>query len=262
MNCKNCNKTLRTDYSFCPDCGAKIIRNRISAKSLFFDFFERYFNLDNTLLKTLWHMIVKPQEVCGGYISGLRKKYLNPVSMLAISLTLSGFILFLTKKLAWDSIDFSKIGYVQTSNGGSGSEKIIAASLEYGSLLYFLYIPIIAFSSYLIFNKKNYNYAEHFVISIYSLTSFGIISTVYAVILLLVNPQFYFNSALTYSLIMILFCIYIAYKNSQYKLSSLLWRIPSFIIIFFIGYMGVSIATIVMLFLTGDISTQDFVPQK
>ena len=262
MDCKNCNNGLRTDYSFCPDCGAKIIRNRITAKSLIFDFFERYFNLDNTFLKTHWHMIIKPQVVCDGYISGIRKKYLNPISMLAISLTASGFILFLMKKVAWGNIDFSKISYVQTSTGGSGTEKIMASTMEYSSLIYFLYIPIIAFASYVIFNKKDYNYSEHIVSSIYALTSFSIISTLYAVILLLINPQLYVDAALIYVGIMILFCIYVAYKNSPFKILALLWRIPSFLVIFFMGYVGISILTVIMLFLIGDISIQDFVPKN
>ena len=260
MDCKNCNNTLRTDFSFCPDCGSKIIRNRLTNKSLIYDFIERYFNLDNTFLKTIWHMITKPEKVCGGYISGLRKKYLNPVSMLAISLTLSGFILFLMKKIAWGSIDFSKISYAQTSSGGSGTEKIMTSTMEYSSLLFLFYIPILAFASYLCFNKKNYNFAEHTVTSIYALTSFSIISAVYAVIVLFISPQFYVDTALIYSLIMVLFCVYVAYKNSMDNLRSLFWRIPLFLLVFLIGYLGVSIITVAVLFLTGEISIQDFVP--
>lgn len=262
MTCKNCNSTLRTDYSFCPDCGAKVIRNRITAKSLIFDFLERYFNLDNTFLKTLWHMIVKPQKVCGGYITGLRKKYLNPVSMLAISLTTSGFLIFLMKKLAWNKIDFSKISYAQTSSGGIGTEKIMSATMEYGSLITFLYIPVIAFASFVVFNKKKYNYPEHIISSIYSLTSFSIISLLYAVTILLIDPQLYFDTALLYSLLMILFCLYVAYKNSGNKISSLFWRIPVFLLVLLVGYMIVSVGTFTILFLTGDISVQDFIPKK
>ncbi|WP_248723810.1 DUF3667 domain-containing protein [Seonamhaeicola sp. ML3] len=262
MNCKNCGSSLRTDYSFCPDCGAKVIRNRITTKNLFYDVIERYFNLDNTFLLTLWHMIIKPKDVCGGYISGVRKKYLNPVSMLAISLTASGFVLYLMKKTAWQKIDFSSISYAQTSTGGSGTEKIMAATMEYSSFLYFLYIPIIAFASYCVFNKKNYNYAEHVVISIYSLTSFSILSTLYAVVLLIWFPQIYIDTALIYVLVMILFCAYASYKNSEDKPVSLLWRLPSFLVIFFVGYMGVSIMAVVMLFVTGEISIQDVIPKQ
>lgn len=262
MTCRNCNNTLRTDFSYCPDCGSKIIRNRLTPKSLIFDVIERYFNLDNTFLKTLWHMIVKPESVCGGYISGIRKKYLNPVSMLAISLTLSGFVIFLTKKLAWSSIDFSKISYAQTSSGGAGTEKIMSATMEYGSILFLFYIPVLAFASFLFFNKKQYNFAEHSVTAIYALTSFGIIGSLYAIPTLFVSPQFYFETALLYSFIMVLFCIYVAYKNSKNSLKSLFWRIPMFLFIFLIGYMGVSILTFAALFITGEISVQDFMPTK
>lgn len=261
MNCRNCNNTLRTDFSFCPDCGSKIIRNRLTPKSLTYDFLERYFNLDNTFLKTIRHMIIKPESVCGGYISGIRKKYLNPISMLAITLTLSGFILFLMKKVAWSSIDFSKISYAQTSSGGVGTEKIMASTMEYSSILFLFYIPILAFASYLFFNKKQYNFAEHVVISIYALTSFGIIGSIYSIITLLTNPQFYIDVALIYSLVMILFCIYVSYKNSMDNLKSLFWRVPLFLLIFLIGYMGISIITVVILFLTGEISIQDLIPK-
>lgn len=260
MNCKNCNNTLKTNYSFCPDCGSKVIRNRLTNKSLTYDFLERYFNLDNTLLRTIIDMIIKPEKVCGGYISGLRKKYLNPVSMLAISLTLSGFILFLMKKTAWNDIDFSSVSYMQTSSGGAGTEKMIASIMEYSSLLFLFYIPILAFSSYVLFNKKNYNFAEHSVISIYALTSFSILSTIYAVITLLISPQFYIETALIYSLVMVLYCVYVAYRNSMDHLKSLFWRVPLFFLIFFIGYMIISMASIILLFITGEVSSQDFIP--
>lgn len=258
MTCKNCNNTLRTDFSYCPDCGSKIIRARLTTKSLIYDFFERYFNLDNTFLKTVWHMVTRPDDVCGGYISGIRKKYLNPISMLAISLTLSGFIIFLMKKSAWDDIDFSKISYVQTSTGGMGTEKIMASTLEYSSLLFLFFIPILAFSSYLLFNKKQYNFAEHIISSIYALTSFSILGFIYSFLALILNPQFYLDDAHLYSFVMVLFCIYVAYKNSKNNIKSLFWRIPVFLLIFLIGYMGVSVVAVIFLFLTGELSIQDF----
>ncbi|MFS4483331.1 DUF3667 domain-containing protein [Hyunsoonleella sp. 2307UL5-6] len=262
MNCKNCNNTLRTDYSFCPDCGGKVVRQRITNKSLIYDFLERYFNLDNTFITTIKHMLLKPESVCGGYIDGLRKKYLNPVSMLAITLTLSGLTLFLMKKIAWESIDFGSVSYVQTSTGGEGKKKIIASTMEYSSVLFLAYIPLLAFSSFIFFNKKNYNFAEHMIISIYGITAFSIISSVYSVITLIINPQFYIDYALLYSLVMVLFCIYVAYRNSNDSIKSLFWKIPLYLLFFLICYMGVSMLTVVILMLTGEISVQDFVPKK
>ena len=261
MNCKNCDNTLRTDFSYCPDCGSKVIRKRLTNKSLIYDVIERYFNLDNTFLKTIWHMIVKPAQVCGGYISGLRKKYLNPVSMLAISLTLSGFIIFLMKKIAWENIDFNSISYAQTSSGGSGTKKIMALTMEYSSILFLFYIPILAIASYLFFNKKEYNLAEHAVIAIYALTSFSIVSAVYSIITLCVQPQLYFDTAVLYSVLMALYCMYVAIRNSKYRLKSLFWRIPMYCLVVLMGYIGISILTFVVLFLTGQVSPQDFAPK-
>ena len=207
-------------------------------------------------------MLIRPESVCGGYISGLRKKYLNPVSMLAIALTLSGFTIFLMKKMAWGSIDFSKISYTETSSGVAATEKIMSSTMEYSSLLFMFYIPVLALASYFFFNKKNYNLAEHVVTSIYALTSFSIISFLYAILSLSISPQFYIDTVFIYSLVMVLFCTYVAYRNSMDNLKSLFWRIPMFLLVFIIGYFGISIATVVVLFLTGDISIQNFVPAK
>jgi len=261
MNCKNCDNILRTDFSFCPDCGSKIIRKRLTNKSLIYDVIERYFNLDNTFLKTIWHMVIKPAQVCGGYISGLRKKYLNPVSMLAISLTLSGFIIFLMKKIALENINFDSLSYLQTSSGGSGTKKIMASTMEYSSILFLFYIPVLAIASYLFFNKKEYNLAEHAVIAIYALTSFSIVSAVYSIITLCFQPQLYFDTALLYSLFMVIFCIYVAYRNSKYRLKSLFWRIPMYGLVVLMGYLGISVLTLGLLFLTGEVSGQDFAPK-
>ena len=207
-------------------------------------------------------MLIKPEKVCDAYISGVRKKYLNPVSMLAISLTLSGFVIFLTKKIAWKTIDFSTLGYLQTRSGGTGAEKIMSATLEYSSLLFLLYMPVLAFANYLIFNRKQYNFAEHTVIAIYTLTTFSIVGSIYTIPTLFISPQFYFDTALLYSTIMLLYCLYIAYKISKNNIKSLFWKIPMFLIIFLIGYFGVTVLTFVFLFFTGEISIQDFAPPK
>ena len=102
MTCKNCDARLRTDFLYCPACGAKVIRNRITVKNLWVDFLERYFNLDNTFIRTFVHLFTKPEVVIEGYLQGIRRKYLNPISYIGIALTLSGIIVFLMAR----SIDF------------------------------------------------------------------------------------------------------------------------------------------------------------
>ena len=105
MTCKNCDTRLRTDFLYCPACGGKVIRNRITIKNLWTDVLERYFNLDNTFVNTFVHLFSKPEVVIEGYLQGLRRKYLNPISYLGIALTLSGVQIFLMSK-SIDLLDF------------------------------------------------------------------------------------------------------------------------------------------------------------
>lgn len=99
MNCKNCVNSLQTDYSFCPDCGAKVIRNRLTIKNLLSDITERHFNLDNTFLRTFFHLFTKPDVVINGYVNGTRRKYVNPISYFGIALMLAGFLMFFMRKV-------------------------------------------------------------------------------------------------------------------------------------------------------------------
>ena len=81
MNCKNCHTELSEHDDYCRNCGARIIRNRLTFRNLFEHLSETFFNYDNKLLRTLIDLIKKPEDVIVGYINGVRKKYVNPISM-------------------------------------------------------------------------------------------------------------------------------------------------------------------------------------
>ncbi|WP_435623096.1 DUF3667 domain-containing protein [Flagellimonas sp.] len=258
MVCKNCGSPLRTDYSFCPNCGAKVIRNRITVKNLWYDVIERYFNLDNSFLRTLKDLVLKPELVCHGYISGIRKRYLDPISLLAISLTLSGVILFIMKNISWETIDFSTMPF---SNGES-SEKIMSITMEYSSILFLFYIPLFAICGFLLLNKKMYNLPEHMIIAMYALAAFSVITFPYSLITLLFTPQLYLEVSLYYSVVMIIYCLYVAYRNSPGDLVQLLWKVPVYVLLFLMGFFGVSIVFNIVLLITGAISIEDMVPKN
>ena len=52
MNCKNCHTELHDHDDYCPNCGARVIRNRLTFKNLFEHISETFFNYDNKLLRT------------------------------------------------------------------------------------------------------------------------------------------------------------------------------------------------------------------
>ena len=82
MECKNCELSIQTHHNYCPSCGAKVIRNRLTIKALFAHFSEQFLNYDNKFLKTFRQLTTKPETVTDCYIHGTRKRYVNVISFL------------------------------------------------------------------------------------------------------------------------------------------------------------------------------------
>lgn len=166
MNCKNCEILLKADDDYCKNCGAKVIRNRLTLKNLLQHFGETFFNYDNKFLKTFLHLFTKPENVIGSYIDGTRKKYVNAISYFAIAITLSGLQLFLINKFFPDAMDYSAISQEGTEEF---NKKFYKFTQEYQTLIMMFYIPFYALLSKIVFyNHKKYNYTEHLVIFLYA----------------------------------------------------------------------------------------------
>ncbi|MGB5646688.1 MAG: DUF3667 domain-containing protein, partial [Muriicola sp.] len=131
MNCKNCQTPQRTDFKYCPNCGAKVVQNRLSFKNITYDITERYFNLDNTFIKTVVQLCIRPETVIDAYIQGVRRKYLNPMSHLGIALTLSGLLIFIMQKVFTADI-FDMYGSNRMSE--ELSSKLYEVIFDYSSL--------------------------------------------------------------------------------------------------------------------------------
>ncbi len=260
MHCKNCENALRTDHSFCPKCGAKIIRNRLTLKNLWYDITERYFNVDNTFLKTFWHLFTKPQVVIGGYIEGIRKKYLNPISYLAIALTLSGITLFVMRKKFMNGIDFSQFSGGQNLDNEVG-EKIMTATMDFSSFIFLLYIPVFALAGRVAFNQRNYNMSEHLVTAMYSLAQYSIVSFPISVLVLLISPENYFSLIWPMMLFMVIFALYVVNNLNKLKAMQRIIRSLLYIFIWGVGYLSFMILFWVILLVIGEISLNDFAPK-
>ena len=181
MICKNCQTELETSAEFCKTCGAKIIRNRLTLKNLFEHFSEHFLNYDNRFLQTFICLFTKPEDVIGGYIDGVRKKYVNVISYFAIALTLSGLQLFILDKFFPEAMDMSAM-----TNTTQGSEQmntdVMSMVREYQSLLMMMNVPIYAIVSYLVFyTLKKFNYTEHLVIFMYALSQLTFVGVLIAI---------------------------------------------------------------------------------
>ena len=212
MDCKNCTHALRTDYSYCSNCGAKVIRNRITIKNLWYDFTERFFNLDNTFLLTFKHLITQPDAVIVGYINGVRKKYMNPISYFTIAVFVGGFLYFLIQKFFPDAMNYQfeqmaiDVNDPSQKIGMEFGKKFQSIMMEYQSLFYLAMLPFLSMISRLVFyNKKQFNLSEHFVINIYAYSHMSIIVNILYILVVWNSQIFYYVASVNFFTLIIYF---------------------------------------------------------
>ena len=258
MTCKNCDARLRTDYLYCPACGAKVIRNRITIKNLWTDFLERYFNLDNTFIRTVVHLTTKPEVVIEGYLQGIRRKYLNPISYMGIAITLSGLIVFLMVK-SGDAINFNMINNGVTTKY---QEKLMDFILDYQALIFLLFVPMMTIAGWLCFDQKRYNFAERTIIFMYALAHYSLVIFLPSIIVLFFIPEQYFIFSFIGILFMVVYTTYVIIRISKSRGVALIARLLLFHFILLILYFAFSITLPLFLLLIGELNVEDFLPPQ
>lgn len=249
INCKNCGLEISENDNFCKECGAKIIKSRITIKSLFSNLVVAL-GWDSNFIITLRYLLYKPQVVLEEYIKGTRKKYANPFSFFAIITAISIFTftqyseqfiqMYLDKSIQSTDI----IGDTLTDNVNKANEvamfgyksenefqeAIINFQLKYYIFFAFLFLPFYTLISFLVF-RKPYNFGEHLVINTYLQS----ITTFWSILLFLFSLLFGINMFIAGIFILLFFYYCFAYKK-LYKLTfgQLLLKILKFIGILFI----------------------------
>lgn len=186
MNCKNCHTELSEQDDFCKSCGGKVIRNRLTIRNLFEHISTTFLNVDNTFIRTFLNLFKKPEEVIGGYINGMRKRYINPISYLALAITIGGvYMIVLNKYFPNQLVEMSSVGMKEQQVFAA---KFMSKVQEYYSLFMVLMIPFYALISRLVFiNKKEFNYTEHLVMAMYIVAQFSLVSSFLNVLLLVLQ---------------------------------------------------------------------------
>ncbi|XLS28420.1 DUF3667 domain-containing protein [Flavobacteriaceae bacterium M23B6Z8] len=228
MECRNCNLMLADEQKFCSDCGAKIIKQRLTVKNLWGEISERFLNYDNTILKTFTSLFKRPAEVIDGFISGVRKKYLNPVNYLALTATYSGLVFYLIKKFRPNY--YSNLNF-QGQNNEAFAE-FMNNFMDFQGFVYFLSIPLMALVSVVVFlNIKKYNFTEHTVIYMYTGSQTSVLTST----LILISLPFcevapLWLNAVTYT-IMIGFNAYVLMKLFNLSLKGILLKTLLFLFV-------------------------------
>lgn len=257
MKCKNCQDMLRTDFKYCPSCGAKVVERRLTFKGLTNDVIERVFNLENNVFRTIGQMTVRPERVIMSYVDGTRRKYLNPLNYLTLTIALSGVLFYFMRRFAFEKIDFDVFGVGVNQEGNA---RLMEITMEFSSFIFILYIPVIALVGFLSFNKRDYNIPEYIVTATYALAHFSVLTFLPSLFILVYSPQSYIAFSFIFMGLMIVYILFVLIRTHRYSLGMVILRSIVFIILFLFGYMGVSMVVPALLLLTGEMSLQDLVP--
>lgn len=257
MNCKNCQTPQRSDFNYCPACGAKVVVNRLTFRNLTYDITERYFNLDNTFIRTFVKLFTAPEVVIDSYIQGVRRRYLNPISHLGIALTLSGIIIFVMQKVMTPEMFFAYGQQLPEEVAG----KLYNSIFDYSSLFFILYIPVFAIAGYLTFNRKDYLLSEYIIAYIYILSQWSIFLFPISLLVLILAPSSYIDLSFPTLFLMIGYSVYSMQRIHRFPAAAVILRSVIFFILTAIGYIGIILLFYAVLFLTGTLELQDFAPK-
>lgn len=239
--CINCDAPLDLDQRFCPNCGGKRMYNRITWRNLFEDFVDRFLNIENAFLKTFISLFIKPEDVIGGYMKGMRKKYLPAFSYFAVAVTVAGISAFIFKNWFIDDIIQAQSGFYSGETAEiqkSFSSKWVRIMMDYQSVIYFAIIPVMALLSRIVFwNYKEYNLVEHFVIYLYGYSHIALITTLLG-LLTVWNQTAYqvFNVVSTF--IMIGYMAYVLKRLFALDVGRIILKTAFFFLLFFSLFFG------------------------
>lgn len=256
--CANCKRPLDTSDRFCNDCGAKVIDRRLTLGFLFTEAKESFFSLDsNRPLLTFIHLFTKPEEVIGGYINGVRRKYINAFGYFTIAITLSSFFYFVIFKLYPNAFDAIYANQDFSDPQLKMQQEINRTVFEYQSLIFFIAIPFLAIISKLVFLKnKRYNFAEHLIINLYGYAQVSIISIIlYS--LTAWSPEAFKVVIYSVTAIQVGYYTYILKKLFEISWGKILLKVLLFIIILMPIFVGLIMITVVLMFITGVIDFQE-----
>lgn len=254
MNCANCDASLRSDFSYCPTCGGKVIRQRLTLKNVVEDISFQVFNLDNTLIKTFRHLFSQPQNVINSYIRGIRKKYMNPISYFAIGVTLSGIMFYILRNVYHVSLTQNSFTAKNTPN--------MDYVFDYQGIMSYLVMPFYALFTWLLFlDKKKLNFTEHVVANAYI---FGQVSLVQVLVCIPLFGLFdirYDVFNYIFLLIMVGYQFYVFKRIHEIGLMGSILRGLAYLVMMIFLMMAIGILIFFIGFLSGKISIEDFAPK-
>jgi hypothetical protein len=210
--CLNCETPLQG--KFCHSCGQKASTHRISFKKFIeHDLAHGIFHLDRGFLYTLKVLFLIPGHTARRYLAGKRVKHYNIFALFLIIIAIKTYI------------ESQTVGHRIVSTPDPALDELFNERLKtYYKIIYFLYIPLVAFLSWALFGRLRYFFTEHMVAAAFALTSGLLVGFTFSLTGYLLRNEDYVLFGYFFA---ILFLAYPYYQISKhhYFFFAYLWRI-------------------------------------
>ncbi|TCD07056.1 DUF3667 domain-containing protein [Pedobacter frigidisoli] len=174
-HCSNCNALNREEDRYCSKCGQEAHVHRFTLAHIFHEFFHAFTHADKGIFFLLKELLIRPGVVAMEYVNGKRKKYFSPFTFFLILAGL--FVLsntFFRPTDAHQKVEIpANIQSIQDPVKKAESVQMFGRAMKakyftakYGNVIAMIAVPFFALFFWLIYFKKQYNYAEHFVANI------------------------------------------------------------------------------------------------
>lgn len=132
-------------------------------------------------------------------------------------------------------------------------------SLEYSSLIYTSMIPLFAIISWLLFSNKPYNFTEHLVSYMYSMSLYSITSVILRFFVLVIAPSYYLSYGISLYVVVLIYHCYLLKRLFKLTIGELILKTFLFLILFLFVFavisIGIGIIMGIMMHLNGDLET-------
>lgn len=173
-NCLNCGNKLTDKY--CSGCGQEADIHRITFKNfIFHDILHGTFHIERGMVFTAKEALIRPGKAALDYISGKRKRYYNVFYLILITIALMLFTRHVNDLFA----DKNQIDEVVKTKSyiNDASRRIDEIFDQKNKIIIFLFVPLAALNSFILFRRKKLNPSEHSIIAGMILLGILLIST-------------------------------------------------------------------------------------
>lgn len=153
MICKNCGHTFEGNY--CNNCGQKAETHSIDISFVAHDLQHGLFHFEGGIIYSAKELFTRPGDAIREYIEGKRIRHYKPISMLIVLATFYGFFYH------YLDIDIFK----NKSDNFFHYSEINEWIAHHFSIITLMVLPILSFSSFILFRNQGYNFTEHLILN-------------------------------------------------------------------------------------------------